>query len=60
MTTEQKPIASLAEIRALRENLPGRDEAAETEALRRNAIEEHEHKERSSFGSHLHGASEGG
>ena len=38
MTTEQKPIASLAEIRALRENLPGRDQAAEAEAVRRNAI----------------------
>lgn len=38
MTTEQSPIASLAEIRALRQNLPGRDEAAEAEAQRRNAI----------------------
>ena len=38
MTTEQRPIASLAEIRALRDNLPGRDQAAETEAVRRNAI----------------------
>ena len=38
MTTEQKPIASLAEIRALLENLPGRDQAAEAEAVRRNAV----------------------
>ena len=38
MTTEQKPIASLAEIRALREILPGIDDAARDEAIARNAI----------------------
>lgn len=38
MTTDQKPIASLSEIRALRESLPDRDEQAREAAIARNAI----------------------
>ena len=38
MTTAQNPIASLTEIRALRELLPAIDDAARDEAIARNAI----------------------